>query len=88
MTKIILDISDAVTDRVVDALCGLNGYQETVLDNDQVTMIPNPISKPQFAKQSLIKGIKADVIKYETQQEINSLRTAKIQDIEDNVLLA
>lgn len=66
MAQIILTIPDALTTRILAGICGLHGYQITVLDPENPEeMIPNPETKSEFVKKVLLKKIKRDVLEFE-----------------------
>ena len=66
MAQIVLNIPDALVDRVVAGMCGLHNYQETIPDpNNPEQMIPNPETKAEFVKRIIRKKIKRDVIEWE-----------------------
>lgn len=70
MTTISIDVPNAVTTRVVDAVCAMQGYHATIPDpaNPDGPYIPNPQTKAQFVKAYIAGYIKQIVIAYETQQ--------------------
>lgn len=52
MAQITINIPDAVLPRVINAFAAMYGYQATI--NGQ----PNPVTKPQFAKQKVIEYVR------------------------------
>lgn len=69
-----LDVADAATrNRIVDALCAVNGYQAQVPDPvNPGQVIPNPVTKAAFAKEHVKAYLKATVLSYERSQAATS----------------
>lgn len=65
-----LTIPDDIVTRVVDALCGLNGF-----DTD-----PDGLTKAQFAKRELLEYARSQVILWES----NNVRVAQKQQTFDD----
>ena len=58
-----IDVPDTLITRVVDALCGLNGF-----DTD-----PDGLTKAQFAKRELVEYARSQVVLFES----NNVRLAQ-----------
>lgn len=88
---ITLTIPDEVKDRVVDALCSQNGYQEQLEQFDAetgaVTYIDNPVTKAQFAKNSLYRYMKNSVRNYELEKARRIAEESVSADIEKDIIL-
>lgn len=66
MAQIILNIPDALVNRVIAGMYGLHSYQATIQNPDNPDeMIPNPESKADFVKRIIKKKIKRDVLEWE-----------------------
>jgi hypothetical protein len=65
---ITLTIPDASKDICIDALCTLGKYQTMIDEVDEdtgdITQVPNPVSRTQFAKAELIQLLKRRVKRY------------------------
>lgn len=64
------NIPDDQIPLVVDALCFLRGYSDTLPDGSN-----NPITKNQFAKDCIVQFIQESVRKYKTQLYTNDMLT-------------
>ncbi len=68
MATITITVPDAVAPRVLNAICGLHGYRETVPDlstPDTPVMVPNPQTKAQFTRQIVAAYVLEQVREYE-----------------------
>jgi hypothetical protein len=66
MAQIILNIPDALVNRVIAGMCGLHNYPTEIQNPDNPDeMIPNPESKADFIKKIIKKRIKKDVLEWE-----------------------
>jgi hypothetical protein len=63
MATISFTIPDAAMPRVIDALCGAYDYRDTVPGGG-----PNPLTRPQFAREQVRNFIRAAVAAWEAQQ--------------------
>lgn len=65
-----LNVPDQATaDRIVTALCAVNGYQDTVPDPANIGQtIPNPQTRQQFAKAQVMQFLRQTVVNYERSQ--------------------
>lgn len=60
---------DAARDRIINAVCAVNGYQAQVPDPaDPTKTIPNPVGKRAFAKDHVKSYLRATVQAYERSQ--------------------
>jgi len=82
MASITINIPDSIAPRVLNGFAANYGYQETI--NGQ----PNPQTKAQFAKATLIDIIKRAVTAAEAQTAVTAARNAAIQDVDSNVTLS
>lgn len=87
MAQVIIDVPNSVAQRVLDAVCYLNGYTDQVSDG-QGGLINNPITKVVFAKQQAANWLKASVATYEVSQAVNSARDAAIAKTNGEVILS
>ncbi len=90
MATISFTIPDAILPRVLDAMAYGRGYTDTITqvdDEGNVTTIPNPITKAQFAKNELKNWVKANVVAYESSVAAESARLAAVQDANDDIIL-
>ena len=62
MAQLILTIPDALVSRVMERFCGLHQYQE-IIDG-----VPNPETKAEFMKRTLLRIIKREVLDYESRE--------------------
>jgi hypothetical protein len=69
-TDITITIPDAVTPRVINAMCAVYGYQETI--NGE----PNTETKAQFARRMLMVYLKDITLNYEMASERRAADTA------------
>ena len=72
MATMTITIPDGRVAALLDAFALQYGYQETIEDGDDV--IPNPISKVQFAKEQISRFIKSVYISAKI-QEFSSQRS-------------
>lgn len=72
MAEIKLTVPDAQLDRVRNAFCAVNGYQDTI-DGQ-----PNPVSKNQFLKQQLMAFVKSTVKSYEESQAAKTIQEVEV----------
>ena len=88
MTQLIIDIPDAVTQRVITALSYAYRYEATVLAEDQVTQIPNPESASDFIKRKMREKIKQQVVDYEYNLAIRTTRDEISTSVENDIVLS
>ena len=88
MAEIVLTIPDAVLNRVIDALSQQYGYRSTVLDVDQVTMIPNPMSPVVFIKRKMLEKIRDQVITYEYNLAVRDARATIEASVDTDIQLS
>ena len=63
MAQIILTIPNDRLQRVIDGICYLGDYQDTIHNpSNYDEMIPNPVSKAAFAKQYIIDKVREMVL--------------------------
>ena len=60
MPQVIINISDSQIQRVIDGIAVFRGYQDTieVSEMEEIKTIPNPQTKAEFAKNTLIEELK------------------------------
>ena len=98
MSTITLTIPDPIKDRVINALCSTYGYEDEIpkLDskgNPEVdgqgneVKIPNPVTKPQFAKTQLLHFLKEVTKGYEARNAGDSARDAALEKAESEINL-
>lgn len=71
MATISFTIPDAVMPRVIDALCGAYGYRDLLPGG-----VPNPLSRPQYAREQVRLFIQAAVRAWEAQQASDAAASA------------
>lgn len=84
MANITITIPDASLTRIINGMATSYGYQTMIADpNDPTgeTLIPNPQTKAQFAKQALIKVIKQAVIQAEGTVAASNAMTSTTTDV-------
>ena len=84
MAKLTITIPDNIKDRVLDALCYSNSYKDEV-ENVNGEMVPNPVSKVQFAKDLLKTYIKMQVVGYEAQNHQEEVYYAQYEESMENI---
>ena len=98
MSTITLTIPDPVQDRVINALCYTYNYEDEVtkIDDDgspvldeqrNEVKIPNPVTKPQFAKTQLLHFLKEVTKGYEARNAGDSARDAALEKAESEINL-
>lgn len=87
MAQITINIPDAQVSRVVNALCAFGGYT-TQVEQDGV-LVPNPQTKPQFARAMITEFVKTAVTLTEgkvaqaaKQEELKAAQEAIKTDVE------
>lgn len=73
MTTFSLDIPENEVERVIDALCLAGGYEEEILGENE-EMIPNPMTKEQYAKSRVIGFITSVVGAVEHEAAVQVIR--------------
>ncbi len=81
MAQIIINIPNAVVNRVVNGLCGQFGYNEYLEDG----VTPNPETPAQFAKQVVVQFVKNGVKAWEASQAAEQARLAALQAAEEEI---
>jgi hypothetical protein len=76
-------IPDAQKDRIIQAFCSQFGYQPFI---DDFHSIPNPETRPQFAKRMLAQVIKDTVRTWEANEAQRIAREASITDTDKLVI--
>lgn len=73
--NITITIPDAQIPRVISAFATHFGYQDMVAEtvDDIITMVPNPVSRPAFAKQKIVEYIKNVVVSTELEEARKAL---------------
>lgn len=87
MAQVVIDVPNAVAQRVLDAVCYLNGYTDQVSDG-QGGLVSNPVTKAQFAKQQAAKWLKDNVVAYEANIAANTARDTAIAKANSEVILS
>jgi hypothetical protein len=72
VAEIRVAIPDAWAPRVLEAICVLYGYADTLSDGS-----PNPETKAAFAKRIVGRWIKEQLVRYETTQAADIAARAK-----------
>ncbi len=79
MPQVIINISDSQIQRVIDGIAAFRGYQDTieVTKDEEIKTIPNPQTKAEFAKKTLIDELKLWV----KGGEEKAAKTAALKDL-------
>lgn len=78
--NITLTIPDAQVSRVINALCIKYGYQDMIIDPnsiDDLKYIPNPQTKAQFARQSIINFLRQVTVEVELEEAKKALAVSE-----------
>jgi hypothetical protein len=86
MATLSITVPNNIATRVADAICNLNGYQETISDGNGGT-IPNPQTKLEFVKHYVINVLKNQVISYEGRIAADAANLAAIQTAQAEIIL-
>lgn len=81
MADITFTVPDNISQRVLDAVCYYNGYQNTI------DAQPNPQTKLNFFKQKTREYWKACVREYEAQTAMESARVTAVSSVETDINL-
>ena len=84
MATLSITIPDPIKDRVLLGFTAASGYQEEV-DDGTGTMIPNPQTRAQYAKEVLKALVKSRVVAYESEIAGVSAREAAQQTAESEI---
>lgn len=82
---ITLTIPDAVATRVIDALCLRGGYSVAVLQNG--VLVPNPLTRAQFARQTLVEFIKDSVKALEGETALRNAKAVADTKVDNEVVI-
>jgi hypothetical protein len=94
MTQVTITIPDDVKDRVLDGFSYSRGYEDTISnpgydsDNPRSPLtIPNPESKLEFVKRTLIQILTESVMSYESREAASDAAEAAQADVNSKVNL-
>jgi hypothetical protein len=85
-------LSEQSLTRTIEGLSYQNGYEDEILapdpeDETGLILIPNPETKPKYAKRMIKKYILNCVKAWEATDAAESARLAAIEDVNENVEL-
>jgi hypothetical protein len=81
MATITIEIPKEIDARVIKGFCTRNGYQDTIIASDSVTMISNPETKKAFLTRKLYEYIVSSVEIVESDDAAQQARIAVSEDI-------
>lgn len=89
MANITINIPNGVLGRVIDALCYLNRYTDTIDDpNVPFKKIPNPVSKQEFSRKVIMDFVKNNVITYEARVASDTARDSAVLSAKAEIILS
>ena len=76
-----IDIPDGQVNRVNNAFASIYGYRDKIQDpnvTDVISLIDNPQTKRQFAKQQIVEFIKRTVLSYELDEAKKAISISNV----------